>query len=377
MAFTPWFCPNRDCPNHIEDPSRPQWWETFGTFPTRHSGAVPRFICTTCKHTCSVSTFDIQFRTKHRLNLATIAHAICNGEGYRTHARLLGVHHKVIANRISRLSRQALAISAMVRPSICLKEDLAADGLESFIYSQFIPTTFTVLVGTESQYCYCVDASVSRRKGRMTRSQQKLRALLDTRYRWPVRSLVHSFDRILSHMNTLHDRTPERPLVLRTDEHPVYAWRIRTNPRLSAKRESGSFTHQVTSSRLARTLSNPLMSVNYFDREIRKDQANHVRETVQWSKDLCSAMDRMWLYAVMHNIKKCHRINGAQPHLHCEVAGLDTKVVRNVGGLLFKKRLFYSHVEQLLCPSELITWKREWPNPHSLSVAKIWPYLYA
>ncbi len=42
-----------------------------------------------------------------------------------------------------------------------------------------------------------------------------------------------------------------------------------------------------------RTLNNDLFAVNYFDREIRKDQSNHTRETVQFSRDVNNAMDRL------------------------------------------------------------------------------------
>jgi hypothetical protein len=66
--------------------------------------------------------------------------------------------------------------------------------------------------------------------------------------------------------------------------------------------------HQRTSSRVVRNCENPLFPVNYLDREFRKDQACHVRETVQWSKTVNNTMERMMVYLAYHNLFKPFRI---------------------------------------------------------------------
>ncbi|MFP4564035.1 MAG: hypothetical protein ACLFRY_12085 [Spirochaetia bacterium] len=43
-------------------------------------------------------------------------------------------------------------------------------------------------------------------------------------------------------------------------------------------------------------MRNPLFPVNYLDRQIRKDNSNHLRKTVQFSRDVDSRMERMAVY---------------------------------------------------------------------------------
>ncbi|MCX7788486.1 MAG: hypothetical protein N2442_12415 [Spirochaetes bacterium] len=56
-------------------------------------------------------------------------------------------------------------------------------------------------------------------------------------------------------------------------------------------------------SRRARTRSNPLFAVNYLDREVRKDAANHVRETTRGSRNVKDLMNRLALNQVVHNYR--------------------------------------------------------------------------
>ena len=70
--------------------------------------------------------------------------------------------------------------------------------------------------------------------------------------------------------------------------------------------------------------------MNYFDREIRTDNANHVRETVQFSRRAIAALERMALYQLYHNYFKPYRIGPPQLEelRHGEVAGIE----RDFGG---------------------------------------------
>jgi len=102
--------------------------------------------------------------------------------------------------------------------------------------------------------------------------------------------------------------------------------------------------HETISSKLARTGSNNLFSVNYLDREFRKDQANHGRETVQFSRDVNNAMERMTVYAGYHNFFKKWRINARENHTHAEVAGYSKKTIKRLLKTLFTRRYFFSKV---------------------------------
>jgi hypothetical protein len=52
-----------------------------------------------------------------------------------------------------------------------------------------------------------------------------------------------------------------------------------------------------------RTTGNPLFAVNYADREIRKDLAEHRRETVCFARSAAMSMARLWVYVADHNCR--------------------------------------------------------------------------
>ena len=52
--------------------------------------------------------------------------------------------------------------------------------------------------------------------------------------------------------------------------------------------------------RRARSRDNPLFAVNYMDREVRKDVANHVRQTTRGARNVKDPMNRLAIYRVMH-----------------------------------------------------------------------------
>lgn len=382
LQFHPPFCPNPECFNHQPHCTSDTWWKSIGFFLTRHSGKVPRYQCLSCSRTCSRSTFQVEFRAKYRMDLPRIAHSLNSGEGLRSLARAFGVRENTISNRISRLARQALALSARLRLALRLKENLVADGLESFTWSHYFPNNFTVLIGKQSQYFYGVDYSVMKRKGKMTKGQWERRAQLDQKAVIPTHSLNDSIHRILRLQNDLWESSRKRTLTLYTDDHPSYHRCIVQNQELKLRMAEKRFIHCQTSSQRARTLENPLMSVNYFDREVRKDQANHGRQTVQWSKEANSSMERMWLYGVMHNCFKPQRIKGSVVNLgdwktHAQVAGIPKRLLTGERKKFFVQRAFYSQESKYLNESEWRTWMKTWPNPLRQIAPMVWPCMVA
>ena len=138
---------------------------------------------------------------------------------------------------------------------------------------------------------------------------------------------------------------------------------------------SGCFVHLRIDSRLPRSRSSPLFSVNYFDREIRKDQACHVRETVQWSRDVNHSMDRMWLYGVWHNCFKAWRIRGPDDRTHAEYAGVAENVLEQGKRRFFARRYFFSHLS--FSDSMWRTWVRGWLTPGKLIAPTVPAYVMA
>jgi hypothetical protein len=119
--------------------------------------------------------------------------------------------------------------------------------------------------------------------------------------------------------------------------------------------------HQRTSSRVVRSCENPLFPVNYLDREFRKDQACHVRETVQWSKTVNNAMERMMVYLAYHNLFKPFRIKERSDLTHAEMAGIPGQRVRSIRRGMFTRRSFVHHL--VLDISQWKTWHRIWKTP--------------
>lgn len=376
MPQPPPFCPNRFCSHHVPDDLPERWFIKRGTHPNRHIGPVQRFQCKTCRTTFSRRTFSVHFATHHLIDLERVVRSITSASGIRDIAREFAVSEKVILNRLSRLARQALGVHSELRACLRLQEDLVADGFESFVGSQYWPNAFTILIGAQSQYFYGLDYAQLRRKGRMTEGQRKRRDELNHRVALAARQTERSFSRILSEIGYLWANSPTKTsLTLTTDRHQGYHRVIDADAELQSLHIQGRFTHRRIDSTLPRTRRNPLFSVNYYDREIRKDQACHVRETVQWSRDVNATMDRMWLYGVWHTCFKRWRIRGRDPRTHAEHAGISNTVVERLRKRLFSGRYFFSHLN--LTDSQWRTWLRAWQTPGKLRAPVLPAYVVA
>lgn len=376
MTGRPPFCPNPACDYHTGEPHHHRWFIKRGTHPNSRIGPVQRFQCRRCKRTFSRRTFSVHFATHHLIDLKRLVLAVNASAGIRDVARWFCVSEKVILNRISRVARQAIAVHGQLRSMMQLQEDLVADGIESFVGSQYWPNAFTILVGAHSQYFYSVDYAQMRRKGRMTHDQRRRRDALNRRVALAAGQTERSFARILSEVGYLWLQPPSKQtLVLTTDCHKSYRRVIDCDRQLIRLRDAGRFVHRRIESSRPRTRKNPLFSVNYFDREIRKDQACHVRETVQYSRDVNNAMERMWLYGVFHNCFKRRRINGTDPRTHAESTGVPGKALSRHKRHFFSRRYFFSR--QNLSDSQWRTWLRGWQTPQKRVAQRIPAYVIA
>lgn len=110
--------------------------------------------------------------------------------------------------------------------------------------------------------------------------------------------------------------------------------------------EEHRVAHLRVNSKLPRTYCNPLMASNYIDREIRKDQANHHRETTCHNRNVANGMNRLILYLISHNYLKKFDIKAriADMRSHAEAAGIDRAEVKKAVSMMFTKRFFLSRV---------------------------------
>jgi len=304
MVTIPPFCPNPACryhhPRELRLTRTSPWYHKDGYYHTRCSGTVRRFVCTACGTRFSAQTFSLDYGVKKHLSYRRIFQQLNSGSGIRFAARNLKVTDKVIVNRITRLARQAIALHTLLRECFDLAEDIAADGFESFTGSQYFPNNIHVAVGKETQYLYGIDYAHLRRKGRMTTAQKERRIKLELLWKAPPGEISRAFT--IRHLGRYRGGNADSPLRLYTDEKQEYR-------QVCADVE---WVRQVTvPSTAPRTLRNDLFAVNYFDREIRKDQSNHTRETVEFSRDVNNAMDRLWMYSAYHNYVKPYRSGAA------------------------------------------------------------------
>lgn len=368
MLTIPPFCPNAYCSYHhphlVPQGEHRTWYHRDGTYPTKLHTKTQRFVCTSCSTKFSAQTFSLDYGVKKHLPYGEIfRHLTQSGAGIRPLARIYRVTDKVIINRIGRLARQAIALHAALRDYFPLQEDLVADGFESFTQSQYFPNNIHLLIGKESQYFYGADYAHLRRKGRMSDAQKQRRKELYTHFQPPKGDVSRSFARLLRQCTRYLETRQVDAVRLFTDEKVEYRRVLQSSPLVRAHQQQGNFTHIRISSTLPRTLRNDLFAVNYFDREIRKDQSNHVRETVMFSRDVNNCMERLWLYAAYHNYVKPYRIRGNrktnQPH--AEIAGIPPDEIRKRWKTFFTRRAFYTHSR--MTESELYGWFRCYQTP--------------
>jgi transposase-like protein len=329
--FAPPFCASPRCRLHYRSRSVPYTeFVSWGSFPTKAFGPVPRFRCLACGTTFSRQTFSPGYYAKRLLDFEDLARRLASCESLSAMARAHRCSTDTVSNRISRACRQALAFESVQASSRSPREQLAADGFESFCVSQYFPNNITLLVGSESQHVYAADHATLRRKGRMTEAQKLRRAALDRRFRPDPRGIQKSFARVAGESLRVLSDGARPDLVLWTDEHQAYPRAIAASACLAALCGQGRISHRTVSSRAARTRANPLFPVNYLDRQIRKDLHEHSRETVCFGRNVNRQMERMALYLWWHNYRMPHRARD-DPRSHAEVAGYDPAAI--VGGL--------------------------------------------
>jgi transposase-like protein len=289
----PPFCPNPQCHFHRRD--RDLWRFVRAGFFVRKTlpGRIQRWRCDTCRRYFSAQTFRTDYWLKRPDLLAPIFMRLVSCSGARQIAREFGVSPETILGQASRLGRHALLFHRQHGHSGPISEPLALDSFESFEYSQYYPTHFHVVLGSESHYCYGFTDTELRRKGRMTRGQKRRREKLEARLGRPD---PRSTEMEVAEVLRIVAPSPQE-ITLHTDEHQAYPRALRRVPHLSVR-------HETISSRAARTTRNPLFPVNLFDLLVRHSGANHKRETIAFAKRRQCASERMWAFTVWRNFMK-------------------------------------------------------------------------
>lgn len=340
MTITPPFCPNRDCPTHYDPPEAGQlWFLRKGCRPTKVVGPVPRFQCRVCRKGFSSRTFDVDYWTHRTVDYAVVQHLLVGGSGLRQSCRTLGVSTRLLANRHVRLCRQALAMQAQSLEDFRLKEAMVFDGFESFAYSQYYPNNLHLLVTSDSQFVLGLNGVVMRRKGRMTEKQKRRRTEIEQSYRAPSDGIYRSCKELLAYGCHMSFGSLLLPIEFRTDERREYGWALKHITPYEGWKDEGLIVHTTVSSKAARTLGNPLFPVNYLDRQLRKDLAEHVRESVRFARRLEHSLERAAIHLAHHNFFKVFRSRSQDHRLtHAEMAGLERNRIQDLRERSFRER---------------------------------------
>ena len=374
----PRFCPYRACSLHTLSGVRAwsfpgRWFRPRGFYYTDTYGWVKRFHCCSCGRSFSESTFRLDYFVKRRLSYQRIEQALTSCSGLRAIGRTLGCSVDSVSNRISRLSRQYISAHSSLITTVRLREPLAADGFQSFAVSQYYPNNIHLLCGADSQLVYDLDYVTIRRTGAMSESQRLMRLALEIFYRASPKGITRSFRRIVTSVSrlcaTVAPGDPRLPLIpFRTDCKREYAVELKRNRCIGRLMTDHRFEHQRISSRRHRDYANPLFAVNYLDREIRKDLAEHVRETTRFARNVNNSMERMWLYLAVHNYRKRHRINppaelpeAERGRVHAQVAGFTRSAIEATLASIHTRRRFLSLSPVRGCAR--ITWQRLYHTP--------------
>ena len=356
--FNPPFCPNSECKlhhpkdipkGHSKKRDKRNWFIRKGSRFLARGQEVFLFRCKQCNTGFSSRTFSIDYYAKRQLNYQRLLDMAVSCMSIRAMARALHCSVSTIQNKLDRLSRQAAAFKSIITPRIQLKEDLAADGFESFVSSQYHPNNFTILVGSVSQYVYFFNYAQLRRKGRMTDSQKLKAEHLKRVITAAPYQVEQRFCEVIDKVVYLQQRSLQKKhLVVYTDEKIEYKRALDRVVFGGVDPSRGyRITHHTTSSKQRRDSRNPLFPVNYMDREFRKDLAEHVRETTRFGRNTSNAVGRMELYQFHHNHFKSWRINVRDRvyDTHAEAAGLERVVVEKLQKGWLKVRQFCSHLE--------------------------------
>ncbi len=353
-------CSNPYCPffyyRNTQDTS---WRDPHGSYFTLAFGEVPRYQCRWCGKTFSDQTFKVDYYVKHPVDYLPLIKSLVSTSGQGNMGRFTGFRYELIQNRYERMARFFLALHAALRTEIVQEEDFVLDGFESFSLSQFFPNNVNILVGAQSEFIYQMGFAQLRRKGAMTDEQKVRREELEACLgKAPPKAVEDSVARILEDICSWLIEKGFAAKRLKTDQHKAYVRSLRR-----VARADGLLQHKRYSSKIPRTRKNPLFAVNYVDRQFRKDQVNHVRESVQFARCPAAMMNRLTIYQGYHNYLMPRRVRAQRKgdwQTRGEALGVPTAKILEVIESLWGKRIFLHHTS--LWQEERRTWLMKWRN---------------
>jgi len=206
---------------------------------------------------------------------------------------------------LARAGRLCLLFHSRMMVDSDLPEAIVIDGFETFEFSQYFPFHVNLAVDADTWLIRHFTDSPLRRKGAMRPEQRRRRQMLESMFGRPTpKAVENGVLELLRWIPRKRDLAVIGELLVHSDDHPAYARAIR---RFRALPGTPPLRHEVTSSTVRRTTSNPLFPVNLSDLLLRHGQANHRRETIAFSKRRQGALERLAVFVVWRNAIKSRR----------------------------------------------------------------------
>lgn len=362
--FKPPFCPYKECELH-SDQDGDTWWRHDGYHLTKAFGLVQRFQCRSCLRTFSVQTFSVHYYAKRTISFEKLEGNAASSMSIRALGRELCASCGTIVNRLDRLARQGIALHTILRPLATRNEPVCFDGLVSFEGSQYFPADIGISITYRSRYVLGLSHATTKRSGRMTDGQKGRRDQLYEGASFEPHAVQRSMREQLDLLAAERVVSKSRPLFIYTDEKLEYDRAFKQHPLYLDQTEDRRCIHIRIPSTLPRTIANPLFACNYYDREVRKDQAQHRRETTCYARSAVNDVTRMYAYLVWHNYKKRYLIKWPvdRNETHAQVAGISCKRINQLREKMFTERFFLSHLS--LLPIDEKVWRKSTYVPTS------------
>ncbi len=242
-------------------------------------------------------------------------------------------------------------------------EPVCFDSLVSFDRSQYYPNDIGISITSRSRFVLGISHATTRRSGAMTDAQKQKRKRLYAVNRFEAHAVERSFTQHLDLLAAERPMSLARPLILVTDEKLEYRRALEKHQLYRCQDDEHRCIQERIPSTLPRTRYNPLFASNYYDREVRKDQAHHRRETACFARNAANGMSRMYAYFVWHNYEKRYLIQWpiVMTATHAQVGGIAEPVIRHMRTRMFRQRVFLSHLS--LLPIDRAVWVKTVYDP--------------
>jgi len=357
----PRHCPNPGCTNYHAP--RRGWFYHHGSYETVAHGTVTRYRCKQCGRTCSSQTESIFYYTKRRLNLPIVYSRLRGGSSLRDIARSFGVSRTAVTTSLFRLGRQAIAAHALLTQGVGFSQFVAFDGLLSFVTSQDFPCHLTTSVDSTSEFIFTMTHAIVRRGGTLTPKQRRRLREKERVWRPKKGALTRAISLLIRELVSSYDGWRSGlPMICDTDEHPLYRTLLKRDIGFGFFKRHDLARHRLTSSRAARTPTNPLFPVNLVDMLLRHRMKEHTRETIAFGRHAVHQMHRAWIFAYDHNYGQPWRVKaGDLSKRRAAVLGIAEAATRRATREFFSRRIDLRGV--LVADSMVQVWLGKMESP--------------